>query len=192
MACVTSSSKVSIRKSSSSRTTSPPFSATSLTSTRRKKSTPSSGTSRPLRKSSSATSASIEAEVADELFLKGLEVPLLGVDFFRRVLVKDVAENGGDVVLDDELFLIETFEELVTQAIDGLTLLVHDVVVFKQVLAGLKVLRFDGLLRGLDALGDHARFNGHALFHAEALQQCADPLLGEDAHQVIFEREIEA
>jgi len=28
------------------------------------------------------------------------------------------------------------------------------------------------------------------LFHAQPLQEGADPLLGEDAHQVVFEREI--
>ena len=36
------------------------------------------------------------------------------------------------------------------------------------------------------------RLDGHAFFHAEALEQRADPLLGEDAHEVVFEREIEA
>ncbi len=35
-------------------------------------------------------------------------------------------------------------------------------------------------------------FDGHALFHAEALEQGGDPLAGEDAHEVVFEREVEA
>ncbi len=56
----------------------------------------------------------------------------------------------------------------------------------------LEVLRFDGLLRALDALGNHPRLDGHALFHAQPLQQRAHPLLGEDAHQVVFQRKIEA
>jgi hypothetical protein len=55
-----------------------------------------------------------------------------------------------------------------------------------------KFCAFDGLLRALDALGDHLRLDGHAFFHAQPLQQRAHPLLGEDAHQVVFEREIEA
>ena len=46
-------------------------------------------------------------------------------------------------------------------------------------------------LRRFDAAADQARFDGNAFFHAQALQQLGDPLLGEDAHQVIFEREIE-
>ncbi len=58
--------------------------------------------------------------------------------------------------------------------------------------AGFEVLGFHRLLRGLDAAADQLRFDRHAFFHAQALQQVRDPLLGEDAHQVIFERQIEA
>src|SRR5579863_6498554 len=54
------------------------------------------------------------------------------------------------------------------------------------------MLAFHGLLRSLDAATDHVRFNRDALFHAQPLQQVRNPLLGEDAHQVVFEREIKA
>jgi hypothetical protein len=60
------------------------------------------------------------------------------------------------------------------------------------VLAGLEVLGLDGLLGLLDAIGDHARLDGHPLFHAKTLEQGRDPLAGEDAHEVVFEGEIEA
>ena len=101
-------------------------------------------------------------------------------------------EMPADVVFEDELALLDAFEKLAAQAIDGLALLVHHVVVLEQVFARFEVLRFDGLLRGLDAVGDHARLDRHALFHAQALKQRRDPLLGEDAHQVVFKREEEA
>ena len=58
--------------------------------------------------------------------------------------------------------------------------------------ARFEVLAFDRLLRRLDAAGDQLRLDGDAFFHAQPLQQVRDPLFGEDAHQVIFEREIEA
>ena len=67
-----------------------------------------------------------------------------------------------------------------------------DVVVLEDVLAGFEVLGFDGLLGGLDAAGDHAALDGDAFLHAEALEEGGDPLAGEDAHEVVFEREIEA
>ena len=120
------------------------------------------------------------------------EVPLVDVRLLGNVLVEEVREDGGDVVLGDELLLVDALHELPPQAVDSFALLVHDVVVFEDVLARLEVLRFDGLLRAFDSLGDHARFDGHALFHAEALEQRADPLAREDAHEVVFEREEEA
>ncbi len=76
------------------------------------------------------------------------------------------------------------------QAVDRLALLVHHIVVFEQMFAGFEVLRFDGFLRCFDAARDQPRFDGNALFHAETLEQLGDPLLGENAHQVVFERKI--
>src|SRR5271155_117773 len=54
------------------------------------------------------------------------------------------------------------------------------------------MLAFDRLLRRLYAAADELRLDGDAFFHAQALQQLRDPLFGEDAHQVIFKREVEA
>ncbi len=110
----------------------------------------------------------------------------------RRELVEHAAENSADVILQNQLALLDAFEQLAAQAVDGLALLVHHVVVFEQMFARFEVLRFDGLLRAFDALRDHLRLDRHALFHAQPLKQRADPLLGEDAHQVVFKREIEA
>ena len=84
------------------------------------------------------------------------------------------------------------FEQLAAHAVDGLALLVHDVVVFEQVFAGFEVLRFDGLLRGCDALGDQLRFDRHILFHAEAQHQVLHALAAEDAQQIVLQREVEA
>ena len=88
--------------------------------------------------------------------------------------------------------MLDTFHELVAETVDGLALLVHDVVVFEDVLAGLEVLGLDGFLRRLDAAGDHAGFDGDTLFHAEGLEEAGDPLAGEDSHEVVFEGEEEA
>ena len=92
------------------------------------------------------------------------------MDFFGRELVEHCAEQFRNVVVGDELFLVEALEQLVAEAVDGFALLVHDVVVLEEVFAGLEVLRLDLLLRLFDAAGDHLRLDGHALFHAEALE----------------------
>ena len=49
------------------------------------------------------------------------------------------------------LFLFFPFERGAANRINGLALFVHYVVIFEQVLAGLEVLRLDGLLRIFDA-----------------------------------------
>ena len=74
--------------------------------------------------------------------------------------------------------------------VDDFPLLVHDVVVFKQLFADLEVMRFDLLLRVGDRAGDHAVFDGHAFFHAEFEHELGDALGGENAHQIVFKREI--
>ena len=108
------------------------------------------------------------------------------------VLVEQPAENVANVVLEDEFLLVEAFQQLPAQSVDRLALLVHHVVVLEQVFAGFEVLAFDRLLRRLDAPRDQLRLDRHALFHAQPLQQVRHPLLGEDAHQVVFQRQIEA
>ena len=50
--------------------------------------------------------------------------------------------------------LVFAFEKLPAQAVDGLALLVHHVVVFEDVFAVAEVLAFNALLRAFDLLGD--------------------------------------
>ena len=83
-------------------------------------------------------------------------------------------------------------ENLAAQRVDALALLVHHVVVLEQVLADGEVLRLDLLLRALDGARHHAVLDRHAFFHAELLHQAGDAVGAEDAHQVVFERQVEA
>ena len=95
---------------------------------------------------------------------------------------------GVLLVLDANLAL----EQLAAQRVDVLALLVHDVVVFEEVLSGAEVLRLDLLLRALDRLGDHAVLDGNAVFHPQPLHEAGDAIGSEDPHQVVFERQVEA
>ena len=103
-----------------------------------------------------------------------------------------LAQHSGYVIFKDEFFLVQALKQLAAQRINGLPLLVHHVVIFQNVFARLEVLRFHRFLRGLDAAGNQARLDGNALFHSQPLQQLRYPGAREDAHQVIFKREIEA
>ena len=77
--------------------------------------------------------------------------------------------------------------------VDDLALVVGDVVVLEQVLAGVEVVRLDLALRALDLLRQHAALDHLAFLHAGGLQPALGALgIAEDAHQVVFERQIEA
>ena len=84
------------------------------------------------------------------------------------------------------------FEQALAERVDALALLVHDLVVFEQVLADVEVAFLDLLLRSLDPPADHLALDGFALLHAQPGEHGRDPLAGELAHQVVFEREEEA
>jgi len=68
---------------------------------------------------------------------------------------------------------------------------VHHLVVFEEVLADVEVALFDLLLGRLDPPRDHVALDRLAFFHAEPGEDAGDPLAGEDAHQVVLQREIE-
>ena len=118
-----------------------------------------------------ALSVDIHPEAREDCVLQGFEVPVGFVLFRRTVPLQNIAENPGDVILDDEIFLVESFEQSTAQAIDRFALLVHDVVIFEQMFASFEVLPFDGFLRNFNATRDHARFNGNPFFHSKALQK---------------------
>ncbi len=129
-----------------------------------------------------------------------VQVPLLGVGVRGRVggdgrfgeLLgerHEVAARVHELVFRD---VDLPLEQLAAQRVDALALLVHHVVVFEEVLADGEVLRLDLLLRALDRLGHHLVLDGDAFLHAEARHQAGDAIRPEDAHQVVFEREVEA
>ena len=111
---------------------------------------------------------------------------ILGIVDLEQVL-DDVGGGVEDVVLP-----LAAFENGTAQRVDGFTLLVHDVVVFEQVLTRFEVASLDLLLRALDGARDHAVFDRDALLHAEAFHPAHQAIAAEDAHQVVFEREVEA
>jgi hypothetical protein len=112
---------------------------------------------------------------------------VIGAGIFRAAHIEDAADDALGH-FEHAVLLVHAFEQLAAHAVNGLPLLVHDVVVFEQVFARFEVLRFNRLLRTFNPLGDHLRLDGHAFFHAQPFQQRGDPLLGEDAHEIVFER----
>src|SRR5213076_99208 len=94
--------------------------------------------------------------------------------------------------LEDHVLGRGAFEQALAERVDALPLLVHDLVVFEEVVADIEVPLLDLLLGPLDAAADHPALDGLALLHAQPGQHGGDPLAGELAHQVVFERAEEA
>src|SRR4051794_24725117 len=92
----------------------------------------------------------------------------------------------------DQIAAIDTIENALAIAVDSLALLVHHLVVLEQILADFEVALFNLLLCRFDAARHHAAFDRLAFFHAKAREQILHPLTGEDPHQVVFKRKIEA
>ena len=122
------------------------------------------------------------------------DIPLVGREIWIEILLGEIGEQIARhaSLAHEVLTLVGLLHQLPAQAINGLALLVHHIVVFQQVLARFKVAAFDRLLRRRNAFGNHLGFNGHALFHAQTLHQCLDLVAGEDAHQIVFERKEKA
>ena len=118
---------------------------------------------------------------------RGIELSREGVN---ECVAKGLAAVQGDADTDLADYPDDAFDYVIlSQTLQATR---QPRVVLEHMFPRLEVLRLDCLLRGLDAAGDHAGLNGHALFHAEALEQGGDPLARKDAHEVVLEREVEA
>src|SRR5262249_42009970 len=84
------------------------------------------------------------------------------------------------------------FEQFTAQAIDRLSLTIHHIVVFEQMFADREIVRFNRLLRRLYTLAHKPALYSHALLHTKREHQVLHTLATEDAHQIVFERKVEA
>ncbi len=109
-------------------------------------------------RSSFSRTCGIEAEDARGFADQRGDIPLFGVELRAGkpvdLILEDVfgQRQHVGVGVDDLVFgeVDLALENLAAQRVDALTLLVHHVVVFEQVLADGEVLRLDLLLRPLD------------------------------------------
>ena len=86
---------------------------------------------------------------------------------------------------------IISIDDLQASRVDHLALLVHHLVVLEDLFAGLGIATFDGVLRSLDRLGHHLRFDG-LVVGQRPIHHPVDCSCGEEPHQVILERQEES
>jgi len=122
--------------------------------------------------------------------VQALGVPLLGIGI--------VGDEFGDQLFDHlvphprDLFRhVVAAHQFLALLVDDLALVVHHVVELQQVLADLEVAGLDALLRLLERLVDPRMGDRLTLLKAEPLQHRIHAVGGEDAHEIVFERQEE-
>src|SRR5262249_52483588 len=101
----------------------------------------------------------------------------------------------GDLFVEhaqDADLAIGSVQDLLAVAVNPLALVIHDLVIFEEVLTDIEVSLLDLLLSGFDAPGDVAVFNRLTFLHAHLAQHVGDPFAGKDAHEIVLERKEEA
>ncbi len=99
--------------------------------------------------------------------LAGPDCEGLGAVILRQELGQVVVDLAVDH-LEDQLAARHAVENLLAVPVDALPLLVHDFVVFEQVLPNLEIPLFHLLLSTLDAPRNHPAFDRLPAFHAQA------------------------
>src|SRR2546425_374627 len=84
--------------------------------------------------------------------------------------------------------LFRSMNDLVAEAVDDFTLLVHHVVILKRAFANLKVVLLDALLRRLNRSVQQRMLQFLAFFEPDALHHLHDAVRTKQPHQIVFER----
>ena len=119
-----------------------------------------------------------------------LPVPFLGWHFVNGIRCHQIFD-GLVHHLQEAFPDLLTGQDLAALGVDHLTLLVHDIVVFDQMLADVEVVGLDLLLGIFDGPGDHAVGDGFSLLDLEHVHDLEHPLGTEDAQQVVLQRQVE-
>ena len=128
--------------------------------------------------------AKVDGKLCDDEFLEFL------VGHAFRLLCKNHC-GVSHHVLDVNLYPF-TGKSVAAAGIDGLPLVVHHVVILQRALAVAKVVLFHLLLCRLNALGKHSGDKSLIVLHAKAVYHGGNPFGAELAHEVIFQRNVEA
>ena len=127
--------------------------------------------------------AELNVEVDQIPLLRGLLVANQAVNKVVHQRVGHLHHNVAHVVI---------VQHAAALAVDDLALLIHDLVIFEDVLTDAEVVALDLLLRLLNRGGEHLVLDLLALLHAQRVEDAHQALGAEQAHQVILQGDIEA
>ena len=119
-----------------------------------------------------------------------IDIPLVRIAARRHRRIHKIGDQLMAHVPDD-LLHVRRLHDLTALAKDHLALFVHHVVELEELLADVEIAPLDLRLRTLEALVHPRMHDGLAFFHPELAQDAVEPFGPEDAHQIIFQREVE-
>ena len=94
--------------------------------------------------------------------------------------------------MEDRVAHILSIQDAASFFIYNLPLLIHDLVIFQQILTDSKVVAFYLLLRLLNSRRQHLMLDLLAFFNTQFRKYVHQPLGAEQAHQIVFQGNIES
>ena len=110
---------------------------------------------------------------------QGWNVPLLWYALWRNIFINQPRDNFFPHFLKQVRDVI-TGHEFVSLAIDNSSLIVSDIVVFKQLFSDIKISPFDLSLSFLNRAGHHAMLDSLSVLHTQFPHEILYPFAGED------------
>ena len=103
-----------------------------------------------------------------------------------EILLHGVTRGVADVG-EDQPAHVAPLQHALAEAVEALSLVLHDLVELEDLLAHLEVALLDLALGPLDALGEHRVLDRVALLHAQRGQDLHGPLAGKHFHKFVIE-----
>lgn len=131
-----------------------------------------------------------ERKELKETLIETLQVPRIR----RDVFISEFLENGVHHVFEhlaQRRRQVVTPENLFSLTIDHLPLLVHDVIVFQEMLSDIEVLCFHAFLGVLYGPADETVLDGLAFFQADLVHDRGYSLGAENPKEIVLQGEIE-
>ena len=123
--------------------------------------------------------------------MKRRDIPLLLDGSRRHETVNQLGERAATQI-GHEFTDRFRLQYLIALRVEHLALIVRDVVVFQQLLAHVEVAALNLALRRLDRARDHPGLDRLAFGELQSLHDGTHAVAGEDSHQRIVKRQIEA
>ena len=133
----------------------------------------------------------VEVEVVFQTLLQAFDIPHLlqrlrrnmGIDSRLKHVFADAVDGFADV---------RHVQQFVTLGVNRPALVVGHIIIFQQLLTNIEVTALNFTLRVGDSLGDPRVLNGFAGFHPQFTHHAGNAIGGEDTHQGVFHRQVEA